>query len=94
MYFSFLPNFEKINNLTKKYEDLEQKLAAAKRNASQLETFRKKMKEAEIKFKIAKKELPEKEDISSLLNMDIWIQMDSPNNALLYPPLLLVYSLS
>lgn len=86
VYFSFLPNFEKINKLTKEYDELEQKLVAAKRNASQLEAFRKKMKDAEIEFKIAKKELPEKEEIPSLLTGISKAGQDAGLDFLLFQP--------
>ena len=86
VYFSFLPKFEKINNLTKEFNELEQKLAAAKRNASQLEALRKKMKEAEIKFKIAKKALPEKEEIPSLLTGISKAGQDAGLEFLLFQP--------
>ena len=48
-------------------EELEKKLAVAKKNAENLETFQQMMKEAELQFKTAMKALPEKEEIPSLL---------------------------
>ncbi len=86
VYLSFLPKFEKISELTKEYEELEQKLVTAKRNASQLEAFRKKMKEAEIRFRIAKKALPEKEDIPSLLTGISKAGQDAGLEFLLFQP--------
>ena len=86
VYLSFLPKFEKISKLTKEYEELEQKLVTAKRNASQLEAFRKKMKEAEIRFRIAKKALPEKEDIPSLLTGISKAGQDAGLEFLLFQP--------
>lgn len=86
VYFSFLPKFEKINTLTKEYKKLEQKLALAKRNASQLTKFRKKIKEAEIRFKVAKKALPEKEEIPSLLTSISKSGQDAGLEFLLFQP--------
>lgn len=66
-YFFYWPKFEKIGNLTKELTKLEGKLATAKRNAADLKKFQAKMKEAEAKFNMAMKKLPEKEEIPSLL---------------------------
>ena len=67
VYFLYWPKFEKINSLTANLEDLNKKLATAKRNAADLKEFQAKMKEAEAQFKLAMKKLPEKEEIPSLL---------------------------
>ena len=67
VYFSFLPKFTEIDQLKKDIEDLERKLMLSRRKALQLSKFRKMMAEAEAEFKIAKKALPEKKEIPSLL---------------------------
>ncbi len=67
VYFSFLPKFTEIDQLKKDIEDLERKLMLSKRKALQLSKYRKMMAEAEAEFKIAKKALPEKKEIPSLL---------------------------
>ena len=67
VYFSFLPIFTEIDQLKKDIEDLERKLMLSRRKALQLSKYRKMMAEAEAEFKIAKKALPEKKEIPSLL---------------------------
>jgi type IV pilus assembly protein PilO len=66
-YFLYLPQYEEITSLEEKLKGLEKKLATAKVNAAELEKFQAKMQEAETKFKIALRALPEKEEIPSLL---------------------------
>ena len=67
IYFSYLPKFEKIDKLGKEYKKLEQKLASAKKSAAELEGYRKRMQAAQDEYDMAKKKLPEKEEIPSLL---------------------------
>ena len=67
VYFSFLPKFTEMDQLKKDIEDLERKLMLSRRKALQLNKYRKMMAEAETEFKIAKKALPEKKEIPSLL---------------------------
>ena len=66
-YFLFGPKFTKIEVLTQEKGEVERKLFSAKRNARQKETYRKKYKEAQDQFKIAKRALPGKKEIPSLL---------------------------
>ena len=67
VYFSFFPKYKKINELEKKLSSLETQLVSAKRQASQLGTWRKKFKDAQLRFAQAKKALPQKQEIPSLL---------------------------
>lgn len=67
VYFLYLPKFEKLNQLNSDYENLEKRLASAKRKAAQLNKYREKMKTAEAEYKIAMKALPDKKEIPSLL---------------------------
>jgi type IV pilus assembly protein PilO len=67
VYFSYLPNFKKIENLRNKLAKIEKELEVAKKNARQLNAFRKKMQEAEEQFKIVMQALPENEEIPTLL---------------------------
>jgi type IV pilus assembly protein PilO len=67
VFLLFKPKLEQISNLKKQLETLEQKLVVAKKNAADLKTFQKKMEEAEVQFKTAMRQLPEKEEIPSLL---------------------------
>ena len=68
VYFSYMPKLKEIGTLKVKYKELDTKLQKAKKNAKQLNNFRAKMKAAEAKFKIAKRALPEKKEIPTLLD--------------------------
>ena len=63
----YKPKLEKIGKLKKELGTLEKKLVVAKKNAADLEKFKKIMQAAEVQFKKAMKALPEKEEIPSLL---------------------------
>jgi type IV pilus assembly protein PilO len=67
VYFSFFPKFNKIDALEKELDSLNTRLLSAKRQASQLKSWRKKFNDAKIKFAQAKKALPLKKEIPSLL---------------------------
>ena len=67
VFMSFKPKLQQISKLKKDLKALEQKLKVAKANAADLEKFQKKMQEAEVEFKTAMKQLPEKEEIPALL---------------------------
>jgi type IV pilus assembly protein PilO len=67
VYFFYWPKFEQIGSLKIKLAKQEDKLKTAKRNAAGLKKFQAQMKEAEARFNMAMKKLPEKEEIPSLL---------------------------
>jgi type IV pilus assembly protein PilO len=67
VYFSYLPNFKQIDTLRNKLTKIEKQLEVAKKNARELNAYRKKMQEAEEQFKIVMQALPEKEEIPTLL---------------------------
>jgi type IV pilus assembly protein PilO len=67
VFVLFKPKLAQISNLKTQLKTLEQKLVVAKKNAANLKTFQKKMEEAEVQFKTAMRQLPEKEEIPSLL---------------------------
>ena len=67
VWFSFLPKYKKITELEKKLENLETQLVASRRQAAQLATWKKKYKDAQARFAQAKKALPQKKEIPSLL---------------------------
>ena len=64
---SFYPKFDEISTLKKEVEDLENKLTIAKRKARQLPRYRKMLEDKKAEFNVAKKALPEKKEIPSLL---------------------------
>ena len=61
------PKHKKINGLEKQLTQVQQELAVAKRNASELNDWRNKMKQKEAQYKTVMRELPEKEEIPTLL---------------------------
>src|SRR5210317_823197 len=67
VFLLYKPKLAQISNLKKQLETLEQKLVVAKKNSADLKKFQKKMAEAELQFKTAMRQLPEKEEIPSLL---------------------------
>jgi type IV pilus assembly protein PilO len=67
IWFSFYPNFIEIDRLKKEIDDLKAKLTIAAQKARQLPRYREMMKQAEADFMIAKRALPEKKEIPSLL---------------------------
>ncbi|RLC26981.1 MAG: protein PilO [Deltaproteobacteria bacterium] len=67
VYFSYLPKFENLNQLNSEYKNLEKKLISVKKKAAKLNKYRKDMKLAEAKYKLAMKALPDKKEIPSLL---------------------------
>jgi type IV pilus assembly protein PilO len=67
VFLLFKPKLAQISTLKTQLKTLEQKLTVAKKNAANLKKFQKKMAEAEVQFKTAMRQLPEKEEIPSLL---------------------------
>ncbi len=66
-WLSIYPKFSDIQRLNTEIEDLELKLTVAKRKARQLDRYRKMLENAKVDFNIARKALPEKKEIPSLL---------------------------
>ncbi|MFH1982689.1 MAG: type 4a pilus biogenesis protein PilO [Pseudomonadota bacterium] len=67
VWFGLMPKYQRIEELNTELGDLEGKLVVAKRNAAQLPKLREKMQEAEDRYKLVMKALPEKQEIPSLL---------------------------
>lgn len=67
VFLLYKPKLAQISTLKKQLETLEQKLVVAKKNSADLKKFQKMMEEAEVQFKTAMRQLPEKEEIPSLL---------------------------
>ncbi|MDY6950311.1 MAG: type 4a pilus biogenesis protein PilO [Thermodesulfobacteriota bacterium] len=66
-YFVHMPKTVEIERLRKSYNDLQVRVAKAKKDAENLEKYRKEYKEAQGKFKLALQLLPDKKEIPSLL---------------------------
>lgn len=86
VYFLYMPKHEEIDRLTAEYESLEKELADAKRRASQLNRYRAEVKEVEAQFEVAKRALPESEEIPSLLTSISNSGQDSGLEFLLFRP--------
>jgi type IV pilus assembly protein PilO len=86
VYFSYLPKFKKIDQLKANLSRIEKELEIAKKNARQLNEFRKKMQDAEEQFKIVMRALPEKEEIPTLLTGISKAGTDSGLNFILFQP--------
>lgn len=67
IYFSILPKQQEITQLKSDYQKLQDQLKKLETQARQLKKFQAMYKEAEEKFKVVRKALPETEDIPSLL---------------------------
>jgi type IV pilus assembly protein PilO len=67
VYFVFMPKYEEIKKLTAEYQTLTDQLNTLKLKAREINKYRAEMKEVEARFEIAKKALPENEEIPSLL---------------------------
>ncbi|UCH20538.1 MAG: type 4a pilus biogenesis protein PilO [Deltaproteobacteria bacterium] len=86
VYFLYYPKFKEINKLNDSLEKLQKELKIAKKNAKDLKKFKSKIKEAEDKFKVVMKSLPEKEEIPSLLSSVSLSGRDSGLEFLLFQP--------
>lgn len=67
VYLSYLPKLKTVDKLKTNLTKIEKELEVAKKNARQLNAYRKKMQAAEKQFKIVMRALPEKEEIPTLL---------------------------
>lgn len=65
--FFYKPKSEELNKLRDEHEVLQTKLFTARAVAKDLEEFERKYEEAQMKFKLALRLLPEKQEIPSLL---------------------------
>jgi type IV pilus assembly protein PilO len=86
VYFSYLPKFKQIDRLKANLTKIEKELEVAKKNARQLNDYRKKMQDAEEQFKIVMRALPEKEEIPTLLTGISKAGTDSGLNFILFQP--------
>ena len=85
-YFSYLPKFKELRDLKKEHASLEKKLSEAKRKARQLEKYRAEMEKAKVRYLEAKKALPEKKEIPSLLAAISQSGQDAGLEFLLFQP--------
>ena len=86
VWFSYLPKGKQVDQLRTKLKNVEKKLAVAKKNAKQLNSYRKQMQDAEEQFKIVMRALPEKEEIPTLLTGISKAGRDSGLEFILFQP--------
>ena len=86
VYFLYLPKYKKIDQLKTNLTKIQKELEIAKKNARQLNEFRKKMQDAEEQFKIVMRALPENEEIPTLLTGISKAGTDSGLNFILFQP--------
>lgn len=82
----YLPGKDRINQLRNDRDAIKTRLATAQRNAMQLNSFRDKIAKAEAQFKSARKALPGKEEIPSLLTSISRSGQDAGLDFLLFQP--------
>ena len=86
IYFSYLPKLKQIDKLKVNLAKIEKELEVAKKNARQLNEYRKKMQDAEKQFRIVMRALPEKEEIPTLLTGISKAGKDAGLNFILFQP--------
>lgn len=84
--FSYMPQFEKIGELKKEVKSLESELRIVKKKANNLRKVEKELEDAEVKFNIAKKALPESAEIPELLTNISRAGQDAGLEFLLFEP--------
>lgn len=67
VYFSYVPKYQKIGELKADLKKIEAELKEAKRRAGELKKVQDEMNAVQSDFNLAKQELPESEEIPSLL---------------------------
>jgi type IV pilus assembly protein PilO len=67
-YFSYHPKYKRIKAYSNECKQLEAKLVTAKKNAAEIDNFRKKMDKKKVQFKVIMRALPEKKEIPSLIS--------------------------
>jgi type IV pilus assembly protein PilO len=86
IYFVYLDKSKEIKGLRANLSELENKLVIAKKKASQRNKLRMEMKKAQLQFNIAKKALPESEEIPTLLTSISHAGQDAGLEFLLFEP--------
>ena len=67
-YFSYWPKYERIKASRNECKQLKANLVIAKKNAAEIDSFRKKREKKKTQFKIVMRALPEKKEIPSLIS--------------------------
>ncbi|MCD6184366.1 MAG: type 4a pilus biogenesis protein PilO [Deltaproteobacteria bacterium] len=67
-YFSYWPKYKRIEAYRSECQQLEAKLATAKKNAAEIDSFRRKIDKKKLEFKKVMRALPDKKEIPSLIS--------------------------
>jgi type IV pilus assembly protein PilO len=86
VWLLYVPKYKTIGKLETDLEKLQQQLRKAKADARDLKKFQQRMKKAEARFRLAKKSLPENEEIPSLLSSISQSGQDAGLEFLLFQP--------
>jgi type IV pilus assembly protein PilO len=86
VYFLYLPNFEQISKIQKEIAEKEKSLKETKKSADQYAEYKKRMEDAQAKFNIAAKALPEKDEVPSLLTSISLVGSEAGLEFLLFKP--------
>ncbi|KPJ78543.1 MAG: hypothetical protein AMJ54_03235 [Deltaproteobacteria bacterium SG8_13] len=86
VWLLYVPKYKTIGQLETDLNNLQEQLRKAKADARDLKKFQEKMKKAEARFRLAKKSLPEKEEIPSLLSSISQSGKDSGLEFVLFQP--------
>jgi type IV pilus assembly protein PilO len=86
VWFFYLPKFEKIGALKEEYAKLEKQLVTVKEKAGELKRYQAEMEKAEADFRLARKKLPETEEIPALLASISQSGQDTGLEFLLFQP--------
>ncbi len=86
VYFVYLPKIQKIDQLKKEQETLESRLLRAQAKARRLKSLQAQKAQKEKEFTVAKKKLPEKKEIPSLLASVSQSGQDAGLEFLLFQP--------
>jgi type IV pilus assembly protein PilO len=85
-WLSFWPKWEDIGRLEKQLAQVQEELAKAKKNASELNDWRNQMKKKEAEYKTVSRALPENEEIPNLLEAVSQAGKDAGLEFLLFQP--------
>ncbi len=85
-YFFYYPQYTKMENMSGKLKELDQKLTAARTVAAQIGKYRQEMKDAENDFNVSRNALPDKEEIPLLLTSVSQFGHDAGLEFILFEP--------
>jgi type IV pilus assembly protein PilO len=85
-YFSYWPKYKRIKAYRSELKQIEAKLVTAKKNAADIDDFRKRMEKKKAQFKVVMRALPVKKEIPSLISSISRSGLDAGLEFLLFQP--------